>query len=65
MSCPDPNSWGLTFDGGPSESTEGLLGILLENNLKATFFLVGESVVERPDVVKRQVNEGHHLASLT
>lgn len=65
VTCPDPSAWGLTFNEGPSESTAGLLDVLKENNLKASFFLVGGSVVRHQDVVKRQATEGHHLASLT
>ncbi|KAG0289475.1 chitin deacetylase, partial [Linnemannia gamsii] len=65
VTCPDPNTWGLTFNEGPSESTAEQLNVLKENNLKASFFLVGGSVVKHQDVVKRQANEGHHLASLT
>lgn len=66
MACPDPSTWGLTFNGGPSsKSTPELLDVLKEKSLKATFFLVGGSVVENPDLVRRQAAEGHHLASLT
>lgn len=65
MTCPDPDTWGLTFNDGPSTATPELLDMLKENNLKATFFLVGGSVVEYPDVVRRQAEEGHHIASLT
>ncbi|KAH7052620.1 hypothetical protein BKA57DRAFT_391028 [Linnemannia elongata] len=66
VACPDPSTWGLTFNGGPSSTaTPELLDVLKEKSLKATFFLVGGSVVENPDLVRRQAAEGHHLASLT
>ncbi|KAF9143635.1 chitin deacetylase, partial [Linnemannia schmuckeri] len=66
VTCPEPNTWGLTFNDGPStKATADLLDVLRENNLKATFFLGGGNVVANQDVVKRQAAEGHHLASLT
>ncbi|KAF9202252.1 chitin deacetylase [Podila verticillata] len=42
-----------------------LLDYLKAEKLKATFFLVGTNVVQRPDIVRRQFAEGHHLASHT
>lgn len=51
----------LTFDDGPSEITEGVLDILKEENVKATFFVVNfDSSME--SIVKRIVNEGHTIA---
>lgn len=51
----------LTFDDGPSAITEGVLDILKEENVKATFFVVNfDSSME--SVVKRIVNEGHTIA---
>lgn len=50
----------LTFDDGPSANTEKILDILLENNVKATFFVVGESLAqERKEIVSRIIKEGH------
>ncbi|KAF9905619.1 chitin deacetylase [Linnemannia zychae] len=66
--CPEVNVWGLTFNDGPSsKGTPELLDVLKETDggVKATFFLTGSQVVENPDVVLRQAQEGHHLASLT
>lgn len=56
----------LTFDDGPySPYTEQLLDILQENNISATFFLVGENVEKHPEVVKRIVDEGHQIGNHT
>ncbi|KAG0209142.1 chitin deacetylase [Mortierella sp. GBA30] len=63
--CSAPNTWGLTFDDGPSTFTPSLLDYLQKNKHSATFFLIGSNVVAFPDTVKRQVAEGHHLASHT
>ena len=49
----------LTFDDGPSDNTEKILDILKDNNVKATFFVIGGSKL---DLVKRQKEEGHTVA---
>lgn len=54
----------LTFDDGPSKTvTTAILDILKQENIKATFFLLGSRVDLYPDIVKRQYDEGHYLAS--
>lgn len=52
----------LTFDDGPDPQwTPKVLDILAQNNVKATFFVVGSRVTENPDLVKRMVDEGHEV----
>lgn len=54
----------LTFDDGPSKKvTTPILDILKQENIKATFFLLGSRVELYPEIVKRQYDEGHYLAS--
>lgn len=54
----------LTFDDGPSKkTTTSILDILKQENVKATFFLLGSRVELYPYIVKRQYDEGHYLAS--
>jgi polysaccharide deacetylase family sporulation protein PdaB len=54
----------LTFDDGPdSKYTSQILDILAENNVKATFFLVGLQVAKYPEVAKRIVDEGHTIGN--
>jgi len=54
----------LTFDDGPSVSvTPKILDILKEENIKATFFVIGKSVEEHPEIVKRAYDEGHYIAN--
>ncbi|KAG0304225.1 chitin deacetylase [Dissophora globulifera] len=65
ISCSAPLTWGLTFDDGPSEITPSLLDFLKSKHLKASFFLIGSNVINNTDTVKRQLAEGHHLASHT
>lgn len=52
----------LTFDDGPSVSvTERVLDILKKENVKATFFIVGDRVRGREKTLRRIVREGHTL----
>ena len=54
----------LTFDDGPSYSvTPKILDILKEENIKATFFVLGTMVKSNPEVLKREYEEGHYVAN--
>ena len=54
----------LTFDDGPSEPVTNLiLDILKEQNVKATFFVLGSNVNKYPEIVKRAYIEGHYIAN--
>lgn len=54
----------LTFDDGPTTiATPTILDILKEENVKATFFVIGKSVNKNPEIVKRAYNEGHYIAN--
>lgn len=54
----------LTFDDGPTTKATGkILDILKEENVKATFFVVGKHVKENPELVKREYDEGHFIAN--
>ncbi|QIR37304.1 polysaccharide deacetylase family protein [Tolypothrix sp. PCC 7910] len=56
----------LTFDDGPwPESTAQVLDILKKNDIKATFFVVGQNVKNFPDLLKRVVADGHIVANHT
>jgi peptidoglycan/xylan/chitin deacetylase (PgdA/CDA1 family) len=49
----------LTFDDGPSAHSAALLDKLKELGVRATFFNTGKNSANFPEVVKRQVDEGH------
>ena len=53
----------LTFDDGPSFYTEGLLDILDEYGVKATFFVLGSSIEQGAETLKRMSKEGHEIGS--
>jgi peptidoglycan-N-acetylglucosamine deacetylase len=56
----------LTFDDGPSaQYTPQILDMLKENGVHATFFVIGRNVVKHPDLVKREVDEGHTVGNHT
>lgn len=54
----------LTFDDGPSRNiTPQILDILKENEVKATFFVLGARVDLYPQILKRTFDEGHYIAN--
>lgn len=54
----------LTFDDGPSKDiTPQILDILKENDVKATFFVLGARVDLYPETLKRAFDEGHYIAN--
>lgn len=56
----------LTFDDGPSPSTTPrVLQALAQECAHATFFLIGRSASEHPDLVKRIAAEGHTIGHHT
>ena len=53
----------LTFDDGPSDRvTPKILDILKEENIKATFFIVGTAAENRKYLLERELSEGHTIA---
>lgn len=54
----------LTFDDGPTKAiTPQILDILKEEQVPATFFVLGSRVELNPDLVKRAFEEGHYIAN--
>ena len=50
----------LTFDDGPDAATTPMvLKALSDESVTATFFLVGRNAARNPDLVKREIAEGH------
>ncbi|PWY98609.1 glycoside hydrolase/deacetylase [Testicularia cyperi] len=60
--CPDKNTWGLSYDDGPSPYTPTLLEYLNQANLKSTFFVVGSRVISRPQMVQTEFQQGHQIS---
>lgn len=56
----------LTFDGGPAPVATGrILDLLKQYNAKATFFVSGSRAELYPELLLRQVREGHELGNHT
>ena len=56
----------LTYDDGPNDPhTLRLLEVLAEHNVRATFFLIGRYVQQRPDIVREVVKAGHVIGNHT
>jgi peptidoglycan-N-acetylglucosamine deacetylase len=56
----------LTVDDGPwPETTEQMLDIFNQNNIKATFFWIGQSIETSPEIARRVVAEGHAIGNHT
>ncbi|ORX53585.1 chitin deacetylase [Hesseltinella vesiculosa] len=63
--CPEPATWGLTYDDGPNCSHNAFYDFLQEKNLKASMFYIGSNVMDWPYGAMRGVRDGHHIASHT
>ena len=53
----------LTFDDGPSVYTSKLLDILKEEDVKATFFILGKSAAVQKQTLRRMAQEGHNIGN--
>lgn len=59
--CPEPDTWGLTFDDGPNCTHNGFYDFLQQNNLKATMFYIGSNVLNNPLQAQRGIVDGHDI----
>lgn len=54
----------LTFDDGPTQSvTPFILDLLKQEDIKATFFVLGNRAKANPKLIKREFEEGHYIAN--
>lgn len=53
----------LTFDDGPSPYTEEFMNVFKDNGGTATFFMLGQNVIQYPDVVKQMYKDGFEIAN--
>lgn len=62
-SAQTPKTVYLTFDDGPSDRvTPKILDVLDEENVKATFFIIGQQAERRDYLIKREAESGHTVA---
>ena len=63
---PDPTEVALTYDDGPNDgATDALLDLLAQHNTRATFFMIGRFVRQRPEIVRRVHAAGHLIGNHT
>jgi peptidoglycan-N-acetylglucosamine deacetylase len=56
----------LTFDDGPwPQTTENILATLKKENVKATFFVIGQPLKSFPEISKKVIAAGHEMANHT
>ncbi len=67
INLPPKHPWiALTFDDGPHPvMTEKLLKVLQDEQVPATFFVVGKMVDRYPQVVQEMAQQGHEVANHT
>jgi peptidoglycan/xylan/chitin deacetylase (PgdA/CDA1 family) len=62
----DPNEIALTYDDGPNDIvTERLLEVLAHHSVRATFFLIGRYVRQRPQIARAIAASGHLIGNHT
>ena len=62
----DPAEFALTYDDGPNDPWTGrLLDLLAQQRLRATFFLIGRHIGQRPDLVREIHAAGHLIGNHT
>lgn len=60
----EPKRVFLTFDDGPTKQvTPYILDLLKQENIKASFFVLGTRVESNPELVKREYEEGHFIGN--
>jgi peptidoglycan/xylan/chitin deacetylase (PgdA/CDA1 family) len=55
----------LTFDDGPGPQTPAILDLFREHGGHGTFFVLGESVEGREEILARTIAEGHEIGNHT
>jgi len=61
-----PKAVALTFDDGPDPKfTSQILDVLKQENVQATFFIIGGNAEKYPELVRRTYAEGHDIGNHT
>jgi peptidoglycan-N-acetylglucosamine deacetylase len=62
----NPNQIALTYDDGPNDvATERLLEVLARHEVRATFFMIGSFVRQRPQIARAVAAAGHLIGNHT
>lgn len=60
--CPTKNSWGVSYDDGPSPYTPNLLKYFDQEDIRATFFAIGSRIISRPAILQDEYMTGNQIA---
>lgn len=63
VSCPEPNTWGYTFDDGPNCTHNALYDFWKTQNQKVSLMYIGSNVLDWPLEAQRGVTDGHHICA--
>ncbi|MGH3390519.1 MAG: polysaccharide deacetylase family protein [Actinomadura sp.] len=63
VNCAATKCIALTFDDGPIPGSAQLLDMLKAKNARATFFVLGTEAATYPDVLRREVADGHEIGN--
>jgi len=55
----------LTFDDGPTNNVNQILPLLDQYHAKATFFLIGKEIKDKPEEAQKIVDAGHQVGNHT
>lgn len=61
VTCPDKETWGVTFDDGPSPYSPLVHQYLAQNDITATFFAIGGNVYWYSNVLVEAYMGGHQI----
>ncbi|MBN1326462.1 MAG: polysaccharide deacetylase family protein [Candidatus Cloacimonetes bacterium] len=54
----------LTFDDGPDpEGTGSIINVLAQNQVKATFFLIGRNIAKYPEMLEKLIQDDHAIGN--
>ena len=59
--CPEPKTYGLTFDDGPNCTHNKFYDFLKDHKLRATMFFIGANVFDNPLQAQRALADGHDV----
>lgn len=62
LTCPEKNTWGVSYDDGPSPYTPQLLELMTNISVKGTFFVVGSRCAANPTILQDEIARGHQVA---
>lgn len=65
ISCPEPDTWGLTYDDGPNCTHNAFYNYLQEQQYTATMYFIGSNVINWPFQAQRALADGHEIAMHT